>query len=223
MLIASAPAWQRAARDRGEFTAPEGRIYGQFDRAVHEVAPFALPKEWLRWVGIDWGSRTGHIVWAAEDPRGQLWVYRELAIRRSTLEPAVPTRRLLEMARELEGPEAAESMIYRVADSEDPGAIEEAAYQGWLCEAAVKGPGSVVAGINLLDALLATVDPVSLEPQVPRLRIFSACPVLLGELEEYRWAKVAEGADPRPDPACPDHGPDALRYLVGLRAALGMR
>lgn len=223
-ILAAAPKWQRAARDRGEFSAPEGRIYAQFDRAAHEVDPFPLPKGWVRWVGIDWGSRTGHIVWAAESPKGELYAYRELPIRRTALEVAVPTSRLIVLAKEAEGPDAVECLTYRTADSEDPGAIIEAAYHGWLCEPVEKGAGSVVAGINLLDALLATVDPITLGPQVPRLRFFrGACPVLVEELEEYRWAKVREGVDARPDPTCSDHGPDALRYLVTYRASLGMR
>lgn len=222
-ILAAAAAWQRAARDRGEFSAPEGRIYGAFDRAAHEVEPFALPVEWVRWQGIDWGSRTGHIVWAAESPQGDLYVYRELAVRRSALEPAVPTSRLLLEAREAEGGDYRDCLTYRVADSEDPGAIIEAAQQGLLVEGARKGAGSVTAGITLVEALLATVDPITLEPCRPRLRFFrNACPVLVEELEGYRWARVSEGAEPRPDPTCADHGPDALRYLVQYRHGLGM-
>lgn len=222
IVLAAAPAWQRAARDRGEFTAPEGRIYGAFDRAAHVVDPFPLPPAWTRWQGIDWGSRTGHIVWAAEDPRGDLYVYRELAVRRSALEPAVPTSRLLAEAKELEGADLRDCLTYRVADSEDPGAIIEAALQGFLVEPATKGAGSVRTGITLVESLLATVDPVSLEPTPPRLRVFSTCPILIDELEGYRWAKVNEGVEPRPDPTCSDHGPDALRYLVSYRHSLGL-
>ena len=113
--------------------------------------------------------------------------------------------------------------IWRVADSESPGAIAEALLSGWAVFPAQKGPGSVLAGLSLLEALLQTVDPMSLEPCTPRVRIVrSACPHLWSELEGLRWAEVRPGVDPRPDPRDPDHGPDALRYLVQHRARVGM-
>ena len=47
---------ERAARERGEFTALEGRIYA-FDRELHVVSSFEPPAEWPVYVGIDFGTR----------------------------------------------------------------------------------------------------------------------------------------------------------------------
>ena len=222
LMIAAVPAWQRASRDIGAFTTVEGAIY-PFDRGIHIIPPMTPPADWIRWQGIDWGGRAPHVLWAAESPRGEIIVYRELAPRRTTQEPAISARQLLDLAREMEGAEGYGGTIYRVADSEDPGAITEAAGLGWWLEAAKKGAGSVVQGIDLLESMLQTVHPIDLTPQAPRIRITSDCPQLIEELEGMRWAEVREGQDRRPDPVCPDHGPDALRYIVRYREALGFR
>ncbi len=221
LMLSAAPDWQRASRDRGAFTQPEGRVY-PFERGVHVVEPFDIPPDWVRWMGIDWGGRAPHVVWAAEDPQGNLWVYRELAPRRDTNEPAIPARRLLAWSRDLEaGDEGA--TVYRVADCADPGAIQEAAEMGWWVSPSQKGQGSVLAGISLLEALLSPTDPLTLAPQEPRMHVFVTCPVLAEELISYRWSEARAGQSPRPDPTCADHGADALRYLVRHRQALGFR
>lgn len=226
MFIASVPAWQRASRDRGETTSPEGRIYPWFDRATHVVDRFPVPPDWRRWVGIDWGGRTAHIVWAAEAPTGKLYVYRELAIRRSTVEPACSDQQLVAEARRLEADAGEAHLGYdRVADCESPGAIEEAWEQGYLCTPIEKFDGSVKFGIELVDAMLCTADPVSfatrIEPRIYLLR--GAAPVLEEELECYVWADTREGQKPKPSAGCSDHGCDALRYLVQYRDMMGGR
>lgn len=235
LILASFPSWQRAARDVGAFVAPEGQIL-PIDRGVHKVPRLRPPPEWTRWQGIDWGARAPHIVWAAEVSSavdglpyrsGDLVVYRELAPRRTTMEPGVPASRLVQWAaeaeRDAEDCQPDRHMVYRVADSEDPGAIQEAALAGFYVAPAAKGAGSVVHGLELMEALMSVVDPVTMEPARPRLYVTEDCPQLLEELEGLRWAEQREGADPKPDPACPDHGPDALRYILLLREAMGLR
>ena len=225
LMLAAVPVWQRASRDVGAFTQPEGAIY-PFSRGVHVVEPIEIPVEWIRWVGIDWGVRNPHVVWAAEDPRGRLWAYRELALRRATPAPAVTGRRLIEYAQELEAGEPEGlglTTVYRGADSAEPWSINEAAEFGWWVNPIEKPAGSVVQGIELVEALLSILDGMTLEPIEPRLFIFRTCPVLIEEMEGYRWADPRPGQAPHPDPACPDHGCDALRYLVMLRHSMGFR
>lgn len=227
MMLAAMPEWQRESRDKGAFSSPEGAIW-TFDPNQHDVDPFEIPEAWVRWVGIDWGARAPHVVWAAEDPAdGTLYCYRELAPRRETTQPAISDRQLVKWAKEQEegSPEGMNlSMTYRVADSEAPGAIEEAAFQGWWVASAVKGPGSVLAGITLLESLLTLIDPLTFEPVTPRIKFFRGkVPVLRAELEGLRWDDPRAGQPARPKPGDPDHGPDALRYLVRHRQAMGFR
>lgn len=224
LMLSTMPAWQRAARARGEVVSPEGQCY-DFRRSVHVIDPFFIPTTWTRWMGIDWGGRAPHVVWAAEGPDGTLYVYREVAPRRETHEPAIHTPKLLAMAKEQENGDESlgHCSVYRVADSEDPGSIQLAWEAGMMMEAAEKPAGSVNLGIELVNRLLQDVDPMTLEPVKPRIYVFNTCPVLIEELEGMRWADVREGQEPRPDPSCPDHGPDALRYLVQYRQRLGFR
>jgi phage terminase large subunit-like protein len=223
MMLASVPAWQRASRDVGAFTSPEGAIL-PFDRALHVVQPFPIPRGWRRWIGVDWGARAPHVVWLAESPTGDLYVYRELWYRRATTEPAITDRALCEeVVRINKAQEPPGVPLIGVADSESPGAIVEASLCGLALAPAAKGPGSVVQGLTLMESLMATVDSVALTPIRPRLYFFATCPVVTGEVEDLKWAKIRPGADPHPDPSCSDHGPDALRYVLQFREAMGIR
>lgn len=223
MMLASVPEWQRASRDIGAFTSPEGAIL-PFSRADHMVAPFEIPRNWRRFLGVDWGHRKPHVIWLAESPTGDLFVYRELWYRRSETEPAITDRALCEeIARVNKALEPPGVMLLGVADSESPGAIIEASLCGLSLSPAAKGPGSVVQGLTLMESLMATTDAITLQPIRPRLRFFISCPVVAGEIEDLKWAKVRPGVDPQPDPACSDHGPDALRYALQFRASMGLR
>lgn len=235
-LLAMFPSWQRAARERGEIVDPSGAVYS-FSRSVHVVPPMDIPLHWLRWRSTDWGSRAPHVTWTAEVAErheasgrtfiaGDLITYRELAPRRDTREPAVSTTKLLQWVHEIEAGKA-EGLglctVFGVADSEDPGAIVEACGMGLPTDPAVKGPGSVAKGLELVEALLQTVDPVTLEPCRARLYITSDCPVTIEEMEGLRWAEARPGQEPEPDRKCPDHGPDTLRYMAVYRQSQGFR
>ena len=236
-IVGTGAAWLRPARDDGDFVSPEGAIYA-FDRDQHLYTTILVleesglwvphatpPAHWIRWQGIDWGTRHPHVLWAAEDPRNSdLYVYRELAPRRSTTEPGISTDRLLDMVLDAERgtPEGGVGICLRVADSADPDAIIQAGGRGLNVAPSEKERGSVAKGIEVLEALLRLEDPVTREACRPRVRIHrTACPVLVEELEGLRWGPEVAGQDPRPDPECPDHGPDALRYLVRYRQQQG--
>jgi len=226
--FAGLSAARRAAREFGKFMAITGRVYDAFDRHVHVISPMLPLAAWVRYIGIDWGARAPHVLWAAENPAGRLVVYRELALRRTTVEPPIRLIALLEGIRDAEkaeaevlGDDAAGLVWYRVADSEAPDAILEAAYHGLQLMPAPKGPGSVQAGIELVQAMFACVDGYTLEEREPSLVITEDCPVLISELEGMRWLPQKVGQDLKPDPSCADHGPDALRYIAELRKSLG--
>lgn len=65
----------------GEFGRPLGLIYDCYDdtlRTGHLVGDFPIPKEWPRFVGIDFGAVNTALVWVAEDPHtGRFYIYRE--------------------------------------------------------------------------------------------------------------------------------------------------
>lgn len=80
---------------RGEFGKPPGLIYEAFNdddiaRGGHLVEPFAIPPEWPRYVGVDFGGANTALLWIAENPLKRVfYAYREsLSGGKSTREHA---------------------------------------------------------------------------------------------------------------------------------------
>lgn len=73
------PRWKFDMFYRGLFSRPAGLIYDCFDREKHTGPRFALPAEWERFVGLDFGgTNTAAVFWAKEPctpPR--YYAYRE--------------------------------------------------------------------------------------------------------------------------------------------------
>jgi hypothetical protein len=62
---------------RGMYDKPAGLIYDCFDEGTHVIPRWALPKEWPRYVGHDFGPNNTAALWYAQNPlTGDLWVYR---------------------------------------------------------------------------------------------------------------------------------------------------
>lgn len=61
-----------------EFERPEGLIYGSFSDIKHVVEPFKIPKDWPRYVGMDFGPSNLAVLWYAKNPEGRYYLYREL-------------------------------------------------------------------------------------------------------------------------------------------------
>jgi hypothetical protein len=61
-----------------EFERPEGLIYSSFDDVKHVIKPFNIPKEWPRFVGMDFGPNNLAVVWFAQTPNDKYILYREL-------------------------------------------------------------------------------------------------------------------------------------------------
>ncbi|MFF0138537.1 phage terminase large subunit [Streptomyces sp. NPDC005227] len=71
----------------GTWAAAEGLIYPEFDETVHLVDPFPIPKEWTRWITVDFGFTNPFVMqWWAEDPDGRLFLYREIYHTRRLVE-----------------------------------------------------------------------------------------------------------------------------------------
>ncbi len=62
----------------GEWDIFEGQYFGEFDRAVHVVKPFKIPKGWARYFAMDYGLDMLAGYWIALDPFGRAYVYREI-------------------------------------------------------------------------------------------------------------------------------------------------
>ena len=63
----------------GEWGIAEGQFFKQWKSAVHVIEPFAIPKGWMRFRAMDWGSAHPYeVLWWAVDYDDNLYAYREL-------------------------------------------------------------------------------------------------------------------------------------------------
>jgi hypothetical protein len=97
------PAWKFDLFYRAIFTRPAGLIYDSFDPGQHVVPRFAIPADWPRYLGLDFGGvHTAGLFVAQEPGRPRFYAYREyLAGGRTAVEhtrhllrgePGLPTR-----------------------------------------------------------------------------------------------------------------------------------
>lgn len=70
--------YEERARLYGEFIRKSGLVYPMWSREKHMVRPFAIPREWPRYVSID-PSASGitAVIWAAVSPGNDLYLYKE--------------------------------------------------------------------------------------------------------------------------------------------------
>jgi phage terminase large subunit len=75
----------------GRWVAAEGTVY-EFDRAVHVIDRFEIPREWPRYWITDFGFTNPLVMqlWA-QDPEGRLYRYRELYQTQTLVEDAART------------------------------------------------------------------------------------------------------------------------------------
>lgn len=209
-VFSRAGAHERAARERGEITALEGRIYTDWSRELHVVPSFPIPSDWTRFAAVDFGTRNPTaIAWAALDPRDDvLHLYREHY--RAEMPQEWQAGQYLALT-------GAEDIMWVVADPEDTASRMTWATYGVHTIPAWKGPGSVRAGISAMASRLA-LDAGG----KPHLVVHDCCPMFIREVESYVWANTKTKRDLPDEPLKKgDHLLDAVRYLIHRIARLG--
>lgn len=64
----------------GLWVAAEGVFFTEWDESVHLIDPFDIPKDWTRWVALDYGFADPFCtLWFARDPKDKhhIYLYRE--------------------------------------------------------------------------------------------------------------------------------------------------
>lgn len=74
----SLPEGMRERWRYGSWDVAEGQYFPEFNRAVHVCAPFSIPKEWRRYISIDYGLDMLAAYWYAIDGLNNVYVYKEL-------------------------------------------------------------------------------------------------------------------------------------------------
>jgi len=197
---------ERAARDRGEFTQLEGRVFTEWSRSAHVVPSREVEAQY--WIGgIDFGTRAAFVfLLCAVTGDDTLEVIAEHYQEQWTI---------TQHARAIHKLLAGREVFWTVADPEDRGArLSLAREHGIPSVAAKKGPGSVRSGINDISERLA-INPISGRPA---LVVHECCTNLIREMEGYCWAP-SKGAEVKDKPAPgSDHAIDALRYICSKLA-----
>ena len=207
----------RKALLEGNWDLFEGQFFTEWDRKIHVIPPFEIPRDWQCRFTMDYGldMLAGYVV--ATDPFGNDYVIREIYEGKDNggegLVVSAAAKRIREVCAGLEI-----LCYYAPPDlwgrTKDSGKSLAALFE----ENGVrltKAPNGRQAGWMQLKERLRPVMTENGEV-CPRLRIFSTCVNLIRTLPALCF-----------DPACPDdvctrphevtHAPDALRYFVAAR------
>jgi len=211
---------ERVQRDvMGSFDSFEGMIYSEFDRNIHVVAPYAIPIEWTKVVGLDHGfTNATAAMFGAIDHDGNIVIYKEFYQSEWIIKDIV--QRGLNPMMKGDKIDAIYIDPSTRAKKGQLGLSDFSAYLEYLPPkvALVCANNEVATGIDRVKTFLR-VNPKN---KKPRLTIFDTCVNLLDEIGEYRWQELSANQEgtkntheaPR---KYHDHAVDALRYLVMSR------
>ena len=189
----------------------EGLIWPEFKEDIHLVNPFHIPRNWSRYVAMDYGYRNPTaILWAAVSPSGQIFIYNSHYKSEWRIRDHVPVIR-------------AKCGNDVITDWLADPSISKQGYDGKTIASEYEKFGiywnpannDVGAGINRVGEYFLPD-----ESDKARIYIFNNLPDLpefLKEIGGYVWKEIKAGAQAN-DPEAPkkkaDHLMDALRYLV---------
>ena len=202
-MLSSLPEVQRKQFLNGDWDAFSNAAFSEFDRDVHVVEPFEIPRGWQRFRAADWGySSPACCLWFAIDYDNNLWVYRELYTQKITAD--VFARKVIDL-------EHGEYIRYGVLDASTwarrgdvgPSIAETMIQAGCRWRPSDRTPRSRISG------KLEIHKRLKVEDKEPGIRIFSNCRNLL------RTFPTLPLDDSNPEDInthVEDHAYDALRY-----------
>ena len=205
-MLASLPEVQRKQFLDGDWDAFEDSAFPEFNKSIHVVDPFEVPKGWQKFRAADWGySSPACVLWFAIDYDNNLWIYRELYTKKITAD--VFARKVLELERQ-------EYIRYGILDASTwakrgdigPSIAETMIQQGCKWRPSDRTPRSRISGKLEIHKRLKLNDDKKKEPG---LRIFSTCRNLI------RTLPILPLDDTNPEDIntdVEDHAYDALRY-----------
>ena len=69
----------------GNWDIFEGRFFGEWNEKTHVIKPFEIPREWKKFVSIDWGYKDYcDVLWHAVDG-DHIYTYRELHVKETSV------------------------------------------------------------------------------------------------------------------------------------------
>ena len=210
-MLLSLPEHQRKQLLDGDWDIKEGAAFSEFDRNIHVIEPFAIPRNWVKFRACDYGygSYSG-VLWFAVSPDEQIIIYRELYCSK------VLAADLADMILDAEADDG--NIKYGVLDSSlwhkrgdtGPSLAEQMTMKGCRFRPSDRSKGSRVSGKNEIHRRLQ-IDEFT---EQPRLVFFNNCTNTISQLPALPLDKKnPEDVDTRAE----DHLYDALRYGIMSR------
>lgn len=195
----------------GDWDIFEGQYFSEWDRAVHVVRPFTIPKEWRRYFAMDYGLDMLAGYWIALDHEGRAYVYREI------YEAGLIISDAARAVRELNGEEDIYAWIgppdlWNRRQDTGKSAAEIFAEHGVPL---VKAVNDRVQGWYALKEWLKPVRDAQGGVR-PHLMVFDCCVNLIRTLPAVQVDKK-DPNDVAGEPHELTHAPDAIRYFVAGR------
>lgn len=205
-----------------EFKTFTGLVYKEFQREIHVVKPFPIPRHWRSYRGMDFGSNNPTVcLFAAFDDDDNLWIYDEHYEQAETIDFHAG-----QINAKTNRPIAS-----TYGDPTGPQWIREFAKRGIHITKANKETGStkqswILYGINMIKERLKVIPghfvaniPENNQYGMPKLFVFNNCKNLISEFESYRWReKLPNAPQDLNEPDMPekanDHSMDCLRYII---------
>lgn len=199
------PEHLRSAWLDGNWDAFIGQYFPEFNRSVHVIDPFPIPKEWRKWRAFDYGLDRLACLWCAMDSERNVYVYRELG--ESNLPISDAAKKMIELTDEGEDIYATYAPPDMWSRSQETGRDKaQIFYENGLT--LYKSLNDREAGWLAVKELLK----VGVNGE-PRLRIFSNCRELIKCLPALQ-IDTKRPTDCATEPHDITHMPDALRYFA---------
>ena len=219
-MLLSLPENQRKRLLEGDWDVAEGAAFPEFDRTVHVVEPFDIPKNWPKFRACDYGYGSySAVLWFAVAPDGQLIIYRELYVSK------VLAKDLANKVLHLEENDG--TILYGVLDSScwhkrgdtGPSLAEQMITVGCRWRPSDRSAGSRIAGKNEIHRRLQMQESYDGDESVPGMVMFYNCRNLVSQLPIIPLDKKnTEDVNTKSE----DHLYDALRYGVMSRPRRGI-
>lgn len=199
----------------GDWDVFAGQAFKEFNRDLHVVKPFSIPKNWTRYRSLDWGySKPFAVLWGAVDGDENIYIYREFyGCEKGRYDTGIKLD-AKEVGKEIAKLSRFEKYRKSVAD---PACFSKHGYKGETIADLLKEGGAKfergyndrIQGKNYIHEKLKIKDDGK-----PSLFIFENCIHLIRTLPALVYDKSRpEDVDTKGE----DHLYDALRYMVSAR------
>lgn len=190
---------------QGNWDVFEGQALPEFDRNVHVLHPFEIPRGWPVWRGIDYGTNAPTVCeWLTQSPDGDFFFFREYEQRATAASENARTIAAMGIGDRLVG-QWIDPRTAMIKDLERPtewSVFKEFAKHlgGSLQLASVGSSNSGSTRANRLQAwkMALQMSPERLhflthQAPAPRLYIFNTCTRLVWELPRLQYRDAAQG------------------------------